>query len=69
MTTDEQVECEQAVIKDPNFMNALKKHGVNDPSLVMVDMWSAGFFNANPANDVPPSAQVKAPGSHTECCH
>jgi len=44
MTTNEQVECEQAVITDAKFIDALKKHGVNDPSLVMVDIWSAGYY-------------------------
>jgi len=45
MTIDEQIECEQAVLKDPEFASALKKHtGVTDTSLVMVDIWSAGYY-------------------------
>lgn len=45
MTIDEQVECEQAVINSPLFAEALKKHcGVTDTKLVMVDIWSAGYY-------------------------
>jgi primary-amine oxidase len=47
MTIDEQVECEQAVIKSPAFRAALKRHtGLDDPSLVMVDIWSAGNYGS-----------------------
>jgi primary-amine oxidase len=47
MSIDEQTECEQAVLKDPAFLAALKKHYGNvDPSLVMVDIWSAGNYGA-----------------------
>ena len=45
MTIDEQVECEQAVLTSPLFLSKLKEHtGVDDPSLVMVDIWSAGNY-------------------------
>src|SRR5262245_20612291 len=45
MTIDEQVECEQAVLASPEFKAALKKqYGVDDTSLVMVDIWSAGNY-------------------------
>ena len=44
MTVDEQIECEQAVLSDPAFKEALKKYGVTDTSLVMVDIWSAGYY-------------------------
>jgi primary-amine oxidase len=45
MTIDEQVECEQAVLKSPEFATALKKHyGLTDTKLVMVDIWSAGYY-------------------------
>jgi primary-amine oxidase len=45
MSVDEQVECEQAVLRSPEFLAALKKHCGNvDPSLVMVDIWSAGNY-------------------------
>jgi primary-amine oxidase len=45
MSVDEQVECEQAVLRSPDFLAALEKHCGNvDPSLVMVDIWSAGNY-------------------------
>ena len=45
MTIDEQVECEQAVLASPEFAAALKKqYGIDDTSLVMVDIWSAGNY-------------------------
>jgi primary-amine oxidase len=45
MTVDEQVECEQAVLASPEFAAALKRqYGVTDTSLVMVDIWSAGYY-------------------------
>ncbi|MFL5244585.1 MAG: primary-amine oxidase [Gemmataceae bacterium] len=47
MTTDEQVECEQAVLASPEFKVALKKHyGMDNTSLVMVDIWSAGNYGS-----------------------
>lgn len=48
MTIDEQVECEQAVLSSPEFKAALKKHyGIEDTSLVMVDIWSAGYYGSD----------------------
>ena len=45
MTIDEQVECERAVLASPEFRAALLRHtGVEDTSLVMVDIWSAGNY-------------------------
>jgi primary-amine oxidase len=45
MTFDEQIECEQAVRANPAFRAALKKHyGVENTDLVMVDIWSAGYY-------------------------
>jgi primary-amine oxidase len=45
MTSDEQVECEQAVLASPEFKAALKEqYGIEDTSLVMVDIWSAGNY-------------------------
>ncbi|MXZ91189.1 MAG: primary-amine oxidase [Chloroflexi bacterium] len=41
---DEFVECEAAVRADPRFQAAIKKRGIADPSLVMVDPWSAGNY-------------------------
>src|SRR5205085_10753942 len=47
MTIDEQIECEQAVLRSPEFQAAVKKHyGVTDTSLVMVDIWSAGNYGS-----------------------
>ncbi len=36
-------ECEAAVKADPDFQAALKKRGITDPDLIMVDPWSAGY--------------------------
>ncbi len=41
---DEFVECEAAVRADPKFLAAIRKRGITDPSLVMVDPWSAGNY-------------------------
>ena len=47
MTVDEQMECEAAVLASAEFRDALKRHhGVDDPSLVMVDIWSAGNYGS-----------------------
>jgi primary-amine oxidase len=47
MTVDEQVECEQAVLKSDRFKAALKRHfGFDDTSRVMVDIWSAGNYGS-----------------------
>ena len=41
---DEFMECEAAVQADERFQAAIKKRGITDPSLVMVDPWSAGNY-------------------------
>src|SRR5262249_8610978 len=41
---DEFAECEAAVRRSPEFQAALRKRGVTDPELVMVDAWSAGTY-------------------------
>jgi len=41
---DEFVECEAAVRADPRWQEALRRRGVTDFSLAMVDSWSAGNF-------------------------
>src|SRR6185295_5755306 len=41
---DEFIECEEAVKRSPEFLAALKKRGVDDVNLVMVDPWSAGVY-------------------------
>jgi primary-amine oxidase len=47
LSMDEQVECEQAVLASEEFRAALKRHyGPVDPSLVMVDIWSAGNYGS-----------------------
>ncbi len=45
MTMDEQIECERAVLASPEFRAALKnQYGIDDTKLVMVDIWSAGYY-------------------------
>ncbi len=41
---DEFAECEAAVRANPEFRDAIQKRGVTDPSLVMVEPWSAGDY-------------------------
>lgn len=41
---DEFLDCEEAVKKSPEFLAALKKRGIDDVNLVMVDPWAAGFY-------------------------
>lgn len=41
---DEFEECEQVVKNSPEFKEALKRRGITNPDLVMVDPWSAGNF-------------------------
>lgn len=41
---DEFIECENAVKANPDFQEALRKRGITDLSLVMVDPWSAGNY-------------------------
>ncbi|HXA95022.1 MAG TPA: tyramine oxidase, partial [Candidatus Dormibacteraeota bacterium] len=41
---DEFVECEAAVRADPRWQEAMRRRGVTDLSLAMVDSWSAGNF-------------------------
>jgi len=45
MTVDEQVECEQAVLHSAEFHQLVKKYyGIDDMSLIMCDIWSAGYY-------------------------
>jgi primary-amine oxidase len=46
MTADEQIECEQAVLRSEEFRAACRRHGVEDINLVMVDIWTAGNYGA-----------------------
>jgi primary-amine oxidase len=48
---DEFAECEEAARKCPAFREALKKRGIEDMSLVMIDAWSAGHYGNEPAED------------------
>jgi primary-amine oxidase len=47
LSLDEQIECERAVLANEEFRAALERHyGVNNTSLVMVDIWSAGNYGS-----------------------
>jgi primary-amine oxidase len=48
---DEFLECEEAVKRSPEFQAALRKRGVKDASLVMVDPWSAGMYGTELPTD------------------
>jgi primary-amine oxidase len=48
---DEFLECEEAVRQSAIFREAMKKRGINDVSLVMVDAWSAGHYGNEPPED------------------
>jgi primary-amine oxidase len=48
---DEFLECEDAVKRAPAFRAALKKRGVDDANLVMVDAWSAGHYGNEPSEE------------------
>ena len=44
ITLDEFFECEEALKKDPGYQAALRKRGVTNFELIMVDPWSAGHY-------------------------
>jgi primary-amine oxidase len=48
---DEFSECEEAARRSPAFREALKKRGIADLSLVMIDAWSAGHYGNEPPED------------------
>ena len=48
---DEFGECEQAVRRSPLFLAALRKRGVTDADLVMVEPWSAGMYGTELPDD------------------
>lgn len=52
MTADEQIECEQVIKNDPLFAEALKKHGIDRPDLVMIDIWTAGNYGSEEEDTV-----------------
>ena len=41
---DQFAECEAVVRANPDFQAAIKKRGITDPSLVMIEPWSAGNY-------------------------
>jgi primary-amine oxidase len=48
LSVDEQIECERAVLASEEFRAALEKqYGIKDTSLVMVDIWSAGYYGGS----------------------
>ena len=48
---DEFIECEEAVKRSTEFLEALRKRGIEDVDLVMVDPWSAGVYGVEPDED------------------
>lgn len=47
MTIDEQVECEQAVLRSKDFQRLILEHyGIEDVNRVMVDIWSSGYYGS-----------------------
>ncbi len=48
---DEFADCEAAVKKSPEFQAALKKRGILDADLVMVEPWSAGMYGNEVGED------------------
>lgn len=52
MTADEQIECEEVIKNAPEFHEALKRYGIEDPELVMIDIWTAGNYGAEEEDTV-----------------
>jgi primary-amine oxidase len=48
---DEFLECEETVKRSPEFREAMKKRGIDDVGLIMVDAWSAGHYGNEPPED------------------
>jgi primary-amine oxidase len=48
---DEFGECEEAVRRSSVFRDAMKKRGIEDLGLVMIDAWSAGHYGNEPPED------------------
>jgi primary-amine oxidase len=45
MTVDEQVECEQAVLRSVQFQELIREqYGIDDINRVMIDIWSGGYY-------------------------
>ena len=49
--SDEFMECEDAVKRVAEFREAMKKRGIDDVGLIMVDAWSAGHYGNEPPED------------------
>jgi primary-amine oxidase len=52
LAVDEQIACEQAVLNSAEFREKIKKYGITDSSLVMVDIWSAGYYGNEEEKDL-----------------
>ena len=52
ITVDEFYECELAVKESPKFREAIKRRGITDVDLVMVDPWSAGNYGIEEEADM-----------------
>ena len=65
---DEFVECEAAVRADPRWQEAMRRRGVTDFGLTMVDSWSAGNFGFAERRGPPAraGADVGAPPSRRQ---
>ena len=59
---DEFAECEEAVRSSPEVRAALKKRGIEDLSLVMVDAWSAGHYGNEPAPTAASGSSARSAG-------
>lgn len=51
ITPDEAGECQRVARTCPEFLAAIKKRGVTDPDLVMLDPWSAGHYGDEPSGE------------------
>ena len=61
---EEFLECERVVKADPEFREALRKRGITDLDLVMVDPWSAGHYGDEEGRRL--LAEADLPNVHTE---
>jgi primary-amine oxidase len=52
LAVDEQIACEQAVLNSSEFKEKIKQYGITDSSLVMVDIWSAGYYGNEEEKDL-----------------
>lgn len=59
-TRDEFAECEELLRSDPEFLAAMRRRGVEDVSMLAIDMWAAG--NTGPKED--PSRRLLRPQTY-----